>query len=340
MKDKKYTLIISDQRMPDMEGTVFLEKARQIAPDTVRILLTGYADMQAAIDAINRCGVYRFLTKPWNDEEIKVTLKRAIEFSELEKGFVSTVRLLSQMGEMHSAHIGNHSKRVADLSRKIAQELKLSEDMCFQIEMAAMLHDIGKIAVPSSILEKEESKLNDVELSQLKKHVLQGELIALMIPNLSEAAHMIRHHHEKFDGTGYPDKLRTDAIPLGSRIITIADSFDKLVNHKNHHEALSPAKAVDFLMGSRKEYFDPEILKVLKGYLSTKTSEIPQTHEVTLAFDKLELGMVLSKDIKTINDLLILPQGTLLNEKTILLLKKYIESAPVVKEVSVFRSVI
>lgn len=338
LKIKKYSLIVSDQRMPDMEGTVFLEQAKALAPDTVRILLTGYADMQAAIDAINRCAVYRFLTKPWNDEEIKIAFKRAIEHGELEKGFITTVRLLSQMGEMHSSHIGHHSKRVALYSKNIAQKMGLSEQDCFQIEMAAMLHDIGKIAIPTEILEKDEIKLTEVESAQLRKHTLQGELIVMMIPNLTDAARIVRHHHEKFDGSGYPDKLRGDTIPLGSRIIFVADQFDRLVNHPNPQHAYTPQKAFDFLMGSRRGFFDPQVLASLQQTLISSQTEVPQEMEVRVTFDKLTLGMKLFKDIKTVNELLILPAGTVLNENNILLLKKYLESAPVMNEISIFRN--
>ncbi len=335
LRERRYALIVSDQRMPDMEGTVFLEKAREIAPDSVRILLTGYADMQAAIDAINRSAVYRFLTKPWNDDDLKVALRRAIEHGELEKGFVTTVKLLSQMGTMHSSRIGDHSKRVAELSKKIAQVLTVPEATIFQIEMAAILHDIGKIAVPTSILEKEESRLSEVEMSQLKKHVLHGELIALMIPNLAEAARIIRHHHEKFDGTGFPDKLRSSAIPIGSRIIAASDQFDKCLNADS---TLAPEKVCDFLEGSRKEFFDPEILRALRTVVSVKEAPILRDTEICLSVDKLTVGMKLSRDVKTVNDLLILPQGISLDERTISLLQKYVESAPVAKDIFVHRT--
>lgn len=319
VKNEQFALIVSDQRMPELEGTKLLEQVRELSPNTIRIILTGYADKDAAIEAINQGSVYRFLTKPWNDDELRNEIKRAIdEFSlrlenkrlqeltlsqneelrdlnqnletkvkertekvtllnqQLKQGFIGSIRAMAQLGEMHSSDLGEHSKRVTVMTGQIAKQLGLSMEELFQINSAALLHDIGKIELPDNLLAKPYNKLIPVEQRQVQNHVIMGEKITQMVPSLEKAAVLIRHHHERFDGRGYPDGLKGEEIPLGSRIIFVADYYDHLVNSKSGTQAKSPEAILKSMNQLSGTCFDPQILSALHQYL------LPEDHKSEL----------------------------------------------------------
>ena len=224
-----------------MEGTELMAKARDISPDTVRIILTGYADINAATDAINQGGVYRFLQKPWNDAELLATLAQAAEHFALVKentrlqvlsekqneklkafnrsmqakivertkqisqlnevlsnSFRGTTRMLAKLAEMNSLVMSNHGERVASLSKEVGKRMGLSDRELHQLEVAATLHDIGKIGMRPALLRKHYSVLSSEEKSTLLAHATDGEALVKMVPHLQEAALLIRHHHERF----------------------------------------------------------------------------------------------------------------------------------------------
>ncbi|WP_144985599.1 HD domain-containing phosphohydrolase [Gimesia aquarii] len=319
VQNDEFALIVSDQRMPELEGTKLLEQVRELSPDTIRIILTGYADKEAAIEAINQGSVYRFLTKPWNDLELRNEIKRAIdEYSlrqenkrlqeltlsqneelrdlnqnletkvrertekvtllnqQLKQGFIGSIRAMAQLGEMHSSDLGEHAKRVTVTTGQIGKQLGLSMDDLFQINSAALLHDLGKIELPENLLAKPYNKLIPVEQRQVQNHVILGEKIAQMVPSLEKAAVLIRHHHEHFDGSGYPDGLKGEEIPLGSRVIFVADYYDHLANNKSGAQPKSPEAILKSMKEHSGTWFDPQVLSALHKYL------LPEEHESAL----------------------------------------------------------
>lgn len=310
VQNDTFALIVSDQRMPEIEGTGLLEQVRAISPHTVRIILTGYADKDAAIQAINQGSVYRFLTKPWDDDELRNEVKRAIEEyslrqenrrlqeltqsqnnelrdlnqnlelkvkertekvtllnQQLKQGFIGSIRAMAQLGEMHSSDLGEHAKRVTVMTGQIAKQLGFELDHLFQINSAALLHDIGKIELPENLLSKAYDKLIPVEQRMVQNHVLLGEKIAQMVPSLEKAALLIRHHHERFNGTGYPDGLKGEEIPLGSRIICVADFYDHMLNSRSNGHAKSPEAILESISRLSGTWFDPQVVAALQQYL-------------------------------------------------------------------------
>ncbi|MBF0107199.1 MAG: HD domain-containing protein [Deltaproteobacteria bacterium] len=322
--------------MPEMSGVDFLSQAKAIAPDSLRILLTGHADMAAAMNAINKGEVYRFLTKPWNNDELKLTIQHAVDHAQLEKGFVGSVRVLAQVGEMHSSGIGSHAKRVAGLSKVIAEKMGLTPKEIFQIEMAALLHDIGKIGIPQAILDKREGSLSDTERQILERHVLQGETIVKMLPNLLEAAKIIRSHHERFDGNGYPDQKKKNNIPLGSRIIAITNAYDRALNMRNVFKNATPALALGYVIEQAEGAFDPQIAAVLREYVSSAAETC--AHEIEIKPADLRENMVLSRDIKTAKGVLILSKDSRINNHNFGRVIKHIESNPFIEGIYVYRN--
>ncbi|QDT43166.1 Cyclic di-GMP phosphodiesterase response regulator RpfG [Gimesia alba] len=310
VQTESFALIVSDQRMPEMEGTKLLERVRDLSPATIRIILTGYADKDAAIEAINQGSVYRFLTKPWNDDELRNEVKRAIDEytlrqenrrlqeltlsqneelrdlnqnlelkvkertekvtllnQQLKQGFIGSIRAMAQLGEMHSSDLGEHAKRVTVMTGQIAKQLGCNLDELFQINSAALLHDIGKIELPANLLSKPYDKLIPSEQRQVQNHVLLGEKIAQMVPSLEKAAVLIRHHHEHFNGSGYPDRLKGEEIPLGSRIICVADYYDHLQTSRTSSQQKSPDSILESMGRLTGTWFDPKVVSALHQYL-------------------------------------------------------------------------
>ncbi|MCG8573142.1 MAG: HD-GYP domain-containing protein [Spirochaetes bacterium] len=182
--------------------------------------------------------------------------------------FHSFVNSLSRVIEYKDLYTHGHSDRVADLSALIALEMGLSEDLVDEIHIAAHLHDIGKTGIPDGILMKS-GKLNHKEYSIMQDHSLIGYDILKEVKGLKAISLMVKYHHEKFDGTGYPDRLKKDEIPLGARIITLADSFDAMTTPRPYQKARSIEEAVIEISKSKKKHFDPDItdyfLKVIEA---------------------------------------------------------------------------
>ncbi|MEZ6060786.1 MAG: response regulator [Planctomycetaceae bacterium] len=364
-KEHEFAVVVSDQRMPGMEGTDLLEQIRRIQPDAVRIILTGYADMSAAVDAINRGAVYRFLMKPWDDEQLRSTISHAVaqfalieenrrlhvlseaqneQLRELNEGLERRVaertsqvielsgrldqtlkgalNVLAQLVEISSSTIGNHSRRVADLSLRIGRELSLCDDELRQLEAAALFHDIGKLHLPGAVLRKPRNQLSKEELATLQRHATDGEAIVKAIPFLDDAAAFVRHHHERFDGTGYPDRLSGNTIPLGARIIAVADAFDKQLNEKVTYRDRTVTSVIADVKRRAPEWYDPTIVAVLARCVGDSESagcELERVLEVNA--DDLVPGMVLAQDLLTDSGALLLSRDTELSNESLRRLK-------------------
>ena len=335
---------VRDQARQEVDS---LEKIRGISPDSVRIILTGYADVKAATDAINRGAVWRYLNKPWDDDDLRNCIKQGIDQflliqenrrlqeltqkqndqlrdlnenlkqkvmertwevhrlnEQLEASFMGAVQAMARLGEMHSQDVGSHAKRVALLSRRMAKRLQFEGRDLMQVEVAATLHDIGKTMINPAILKKATEELTAAEQGVFQEHPIHGESIIRMVPNNEDAALYVRHHHERFDGRGYPDGFAGDAIPLGARIIAVADAYDK---HMNISTSVSsqPAITMRKVEEGSGAAFDPAVVSTLRAVIREIEGRINPREEVQIGFEELEAGMVLSRDLKS-------PDGRLL----------------------------
>jgi len=354
IQEETFAVIVSDHRMPEMEGTLLLEQVKKTSPETIRILLTGYADLNATIDAINKGSIYRFISKPWNDAELCTVLRQGVaqygllkenrrlqeltarqnlelidlnsdlekrvelrteEITrlnrDLEKSFLASIRALAGFTEMNSPQIGSHSRRVAAKCKAIGRLLGLSVDDSFQLEVASLLHDIGEITIPMDLLRKPEASLRPPELQLLQRHVLLGEGVMRLIPKFEKAALMVRHHHERFNGTGYPNRLKGEAIPIGARIIAVADAYDIGLNNRRSFQNTTPEMVLAKLEKRSEWEFDPKILEALKCSLAEETLD-SEKDEVEVALSDLAEGMVLSRDMRSQLGALLLPRNTVL----------------------------
>lgn len=394
---KPFSLIISDQRMPGMTGAQFLEKAKKIFPNAMRVLLTGYSDMDAIVDAINRGEIHRYLTKPWNDDDLLLQVGQALEQyelvvenrrllaltkrqnkklrdlnkhleekvaersreiveknkelsrlnQELESSLYNTVRAFASLVEMHNPLLAGHGKRVSAMSRDIARLLDLSEEEVTQIEIAALLHDIGKLGFPQKLLKYEENKWTPQDRALSRNHPQEGHAMVQFINKLDHVGLLIRSHHEQYDGHGYPDQLAEEEIPLGARIIAVADAYDKIVNlkvgmershravakeskitqdHLSEDEVLERAAILHLKQHGFARY-DPDIVKVLLKLL--KTRGITYGREKEVSIDDLKEDMILSRSLYCSSGRFLLPHNTTLTGNYVSKLKELHKNDPI-----------
>lgn len=278
LEDNRVDLIISDFMMPKMNGLEFLKNVREKCPGTVTILLTGYADKENAIRSINEIGLYYYLEKPWDNNDLIKVVKNGLEkkeleddlkekYEELEKSNHEITRLyellkhdynletentknliitLANVIEAKDKYTDGHTRRVGMISRLLGDKLDLSEERLNYLETAGIIHDIGKVGVPESILNKPD-KLTPEEFDIIKKHSEIGETIIKPLGSLRECLGPVRSHHEKLNGTGYPDGLKGDEITIEMRIICVADIFDALYSDRPYRGRLPLSAVKDIL---------------------------------------------------------------------------------------------
>lgn len=375
IQDTPVALVVSDQRMPKMEGVQVLEKVKELSPNTVRMMLTGYADIQAATHAINKGGIFRFLTKPWDESDLRQAIQHGIDQyrlitenirlqaltknqnaelkdlnenlekkvyerteqitklnRELKVSFMGSIKMMDKLAQVHNPTIGSHAKRVTKLLIPLAKKMGMDSNELFEVQVAALLHDIGKIGVPSGILEKDLEKLNPEEKNELRKHVIQGEILASEIPNLGNAPKIIRHHHEYYNGKGYPDQLSGDQIPLGSRLIAVVDAYDKILNMGEQFGSENSDRALEFLTENAGIFFDPEIVDALKEYLN-KTND----GEMEVGINELLPGMQLSRNVKSSEGKNLAGKDWVLKDSTIEKIQAWLRNDPHINSVYVYR---
>jgi len=233
--------------------------------------------------------IYFFTTNPWMNIFLAPTfiaiyfaLRRETEIQEETK---ETLAFLASVVDDKIPDTFNHSKRVADYARQICYKLKLNEEEINIIIEAARMHDIGKIAIPDNILFKR-GKLTKEEYDIIKEHAAKGEQIVNKLSQFKKGANIIRHHHERFDGTGYPDNLKGDDIPLGSRIIAIADAFDAMTTFRLYSTPKTIEDALHELEANKGTQFDPDIADVfiqmvLDNYEEVKASITDFSQEIS-----------------------------------------------------------
>lgn len=352
-------LVISDMRMPVMDGAQFLEQVASRWPDTVRILLTGYADISSTVAAINKGRIYQYVAKPWEDNGIRLTVKHALSqqfneqerrrlealtqrqnaelkelnagleykvaertaeirltlekldqaHGELKESYATAVKVFANLVEFSEGASPGHSRRVAEHARAIAEQLSLDDAAIQDVYFAALLHDIGKIGMPENLLGRPFSSLSSREKRQLAEHSIRGEAALLALHPLKEAAGFIRSHHELFNGNGFPDGLSGEDIPLGARILMVANEYDALLKRTLFDRKYTPETARNFIGDQRGVRYDPAVVEAFLQVLDRGALDQRTADEQVLSGAELQEGMILSRDLMNHNGMLLLSKG-------------------------------
>lgn len=266
------SLIISDQRMPTMTGTEFLSKITDEHPYIIKMLLTGYADIDAMIDGVNKCNLFQYISKPINPTDLEIIIKDGIEayeltlskntlLNDLRELFFTTIKAISNALDAKDTYTHGHSHRVTLYSLILAKEMGLDETQLEEIETAGLLHDIGKIGIPEDILCKP-GKLTDDEYEIIQQHAPGGKKILNSIPGLKNVSQWISCHHEKWNGTGYPSRMKEEEIPLPSRILAVADTYDAMTSNRSYRKGLPHEVAVEEIKNCSGTQFDPSVIEI------------------------------------------------------------------------------
>ena len=300
--------------MPGMNGAEFLSIVRQNHPESVRMLLTGQADMEDTISAVNKGRIFRFLSKPCPPETLGSALNEGMElyrlrFAEkelLEKTLKGTIQLLADVLAIMSPDLFSRSTRVRKLAHDIAKHLCI--DNLWKVEVAALLSQIGFIGIPEDIREKYRTgkKLDETESYTFFKHIPTGQKLIQNIPRLEEIADAIALQEKHFDGGGYPSQdISGDQIPIISRILKVAQDYELAISLGKSETA-----AISSMMILPNRY-DPDVLEALKT-IFTKENDGYIIKEIRP--ELVVPGMLLAEGVRTKNDLLLVAERQEISE--------------------------
>lgn len=366
LRENPVDLVISDMRMPEMDGNAFLSQVASEWPDTIRMLLTGFSDMESTIGAINNGSIYRYIAKPWDDTDLLLTIQSALETKNLrderdqligitkqqneelqqlndsleekvqtrtkdlqkatlklvesneqiKQAYSDSIAVFSRLISIREGDASNHGERIAKLAGKVAVAMQQDEEFCEDLHHAALLHDIGKMGLSDDLLKTPYDALNEEQRQKYQEHSVNGEAILVSLGPLSAAASIIRSHHERFDGTGFPDKLKGEDIPLGARILCVVNDFDDLLSGSLQGRVLDQTAAVRYLNTNVNSRYDKAVVTAFLSIIDEEQT-LAVDKELILSIDDVVAGMTLAEDVFLRENVLMLRSGQVLTESFI-----------------------
>jgi putative two-component system response regulator len=270
VEEQSVAVVVSDNEMPGMRGIELLTKIKEISPHTVKIMMTGSADLAVTLAAINRGEVFRFVLKPWKKAEmlraVKDGLRRYRVLQSLKREDEFILHSLAQTIELKDASTKGHCDRVATLALQIAEALGIPEETQMEIKYGSWLHDCGKIGVPEAILNAERGLTED-EFKIVKRHPEWGCEVVRKA-NLSKVVQdIVLYHHERYDGAGYPFGLEGSKIPMEAQIVAVADICDALSVDRPYRKRLTGAELRETLTAMKGTNLDPKLVDTLFSIL-------------------------------------------------------------------------
>jgi response regulator RpfG family c-di-GMP phosphodiesterase len=329
LKSEPVAVVVSDMRMPQMDGATFLARVRPLYPNVVRILLTGQADTQAAISAVNEGQIYRFLTKPCPPDVLLEEITNGVELNRLmtaEKELLRTTlrrtveALIDTLSLAQPAAFGR-AVRVTRTVTELAEALNVEES--WDLEVTAMLSHLGAVTLPPDVLRKLDSgrPLNEEEAEMADRVPEVSRKLVAAIPRLEHVADAIGWHRARYDGTrSAPAVPRGADLPLAARVLRVAADFDAGTSQRPSVQA-----TIDAMRGDAGAY-DPRVLEVL-GDLHSVPEMQGAPREIDI--NDLEPGMVIFDDVLTTEDILLISRGTEVTEPLILRLENYVSQGRV-----------
>ncbi len=265
-----YDIMLLDFLMTPICGDQVVEEIRKFNKDLFIVLLTGHKSMAPPVKTIRQLDIQGYYEKDDRFDQLELWVESCVKSirhlrtirsyqKDLMNAYLQTIDTLRSVVEARDSETRGHSERVSKLAGALALRIGLTQAEAERISTAGLFHDIGKIAVPDAILLKR-GPLTEEEFAQIKLHPVSGESILSTFTPFSDLLPTVRHHHERLDGSGYPDHLKAEEIPVGARVIAVADSFDAMVSNRTYRRGLSVDTALEELKRSRGLQFDGAIV--------------------------------------------------------------------------------
>lgn len=280
LAQQRVDICLSDLHMPGMGGKVFFKHLHQQHPEIPVVVMTGDDSVEVMREILD-CGVSDYLVKPWRSHELPIVIERNIRrhqlwmeeqkryLCKLNEAYSDMLEALLSALEIREKEIEGHCERVTSFTMILAEAMGVPHQQYPDLERGALLHDVGKIGIPDRILFKE-GPLNAAEWEIMRQHPVIGYRMCMKVRSLQKAAQeIVLCHHEQWDGSGYPQGLRGEEIPLGARIFAVADTVDAMTSNRPYRSALSLEEASAELERCAGKQFDPQ---VVKAFFSIPTS--------------------------------------------------------------------
>ena len=291
IKSEHFDMLILDFMMDPIHGDEVVEEIRKFNTELYILLLTGHKDLAPPLETIKRLDIQGYCEKSDKFDQLILLIESGIKSieqmktiqkineelrdknDELEKAYLDTIGILRQTVEAKDPYTRGHSDRVSEFAVLIGTKMGLDEKTIHILKIGGLFHDIGKIGIPDSILLKE-SKLSDDEYSQIKNHPTIGAHILGNATVFQDIIPIVKYHHERYDGRGYPSQLAGTDIPLIARITAVADAFDAMTSKRTYRDSLPIEKVKEEIERCSGTQFDPEIAKLFLGILNNEYNSI------------------------------------------------------------------
>jgi len=364
IEQQPVNLVMSDARMPNMDGATLLALVHERYPATARIMLTGYADPSAIIKAINEGQIHRYISKPWNDEEMLLTLRQALEhqhlarererlekltrvqneqlkllnstlekhvaartaelqqtadmldlaYEELKRSFLTGTEMFSLLANLRLPPAKQTNRQIIELVRGYCKMHRLDEAASRDLTMAAALYNIGKLSWTDSMMTTPSDLLHSTERDRYRAYPKQSESLLMTLDPMKDAARLILHHQEHWDGSGFPDRLKGEAIPLGSRLLKLAVDFVELQRGLILERQMNSDEALLYLRQYAGKLYDPELIEdFIKVCAMVSDITLADPDVKVMGTRELAAGMILARNLNADNGMLLLNAGKVLS---------------------------
>ena len=365
MAQQPIDLVMSDARMPNMDGATLLAQVYQLYPQTTRIMLTGYADPAAIIKAINEGQIHRYISKPWHDEELLLTLRQSLAYQhsererlrlvqetdeqneqlkrlnatlekhvaartaelqqtadmldlayeELKRSYVTGTEVFSLLANLRLPAAKQTNRQILDLVRVYCNRHGVDESSGRDLAMAAALYNIGKLSWTDSMMTAPADLLHHNDRERYRGYPKQSETLLMTLDPMKDAARLILHHQERWDGNGFPDRLKGEAIPFGSRLLKLAVDFIELQRGLILERQMNSDEALVYIRNYAGRLYDPEMvedfIQVCAAYQSDVSLADPAVRVLTTR--DVAAGMILARNLNADNGMLLLNAGKVLH---------------------------
>ncbi|MFZ1684195.1 MAG: HD domain-containing phosphohydrolase [Candidatus Zixiibacteriota bacterium] len=379
------TVLVSDHKMPQMSGAEFLARVKEKRPETIRMLLTGQADLEAVQQAVNGGEIFRFFLKPWKDEELRIAVKQAVDFHDLKADHARLLSLTtsqneqlvefnaqleekvrvrsSQLGDAlltarslneqlvksldgsaraliallrySRPDLGNHARRVADYCLAIGRKLGLEGVALNELELAALLHDCGKLYLPPFLIARDPADYRKEEADVYNLHPLLGAEALKGLKQFERICICIETHHERFDGSGFPNRLRGPEIPLEALIIGVSDEFDHLATRKRHTAEYDFRYSCQRIEEQSDKAYPARVVRAFSESIATTSADNGVMIESRVGLNELIPNAVVTKDIISLSGALLVTSGTTLTLQGLSRLRNIARIDPIVGEITI-----